>query len=78
MNLYRIRYTQFFEGVESTHSQIIFAKDIDVAGNKWQNMRLPNQQTESITLIDRDDLNLRALCQNTILAALAESRNHHD
>lgn len=55
MNLYCIRYTQFFEGVESTHTQIIFAKDIDVAGNKWQNMRLPNQQTESITFIDRND-----------------------
>ena len=71
MNLYYIRYTQFFEGVESTHYQMIFAKDIDVAGNKWQNMRLPNQQTESITLIDRDDL--RVLAVNTFMAAL-----HHD
>ena len=48
MNFYRIRYTQLFEGVESIHSQVIFAKNIDDAADKWQNMRLTNQQTESI------------------------------
>lgn len=53
MNNYLVRYTQFFEGVESIHSQVIFAKNIDDAADRWQNMRLPNQQTESITLIDR-------------------------
>ena len=53
MNNYLVSYTQFFEGKETWHTQIVFAKDIDVAADKWQNMRLPNQQTESITLIDR-------------------------
>ena len=56
MNNYLVRYTQLLEGMETWHTQIIFAKDKDAAADKWQNMRLPNQQTESITLTDRIDL----------------------
>jgi len=49
MNHYIVDYTEVFQGKEFSRRQEVYARDLDHAADTWSNMRLPHQQTESIT-----------------------------
>jgi len=49
MNEYTVVYTQLIDGKEHWFNQVVYARTLDHAADKWSYMRLPSQQTESIT-----------------------------
>lgn len=49
MNKYTVVYTELVNGKEAWCRQEVYARTLDHAADKWSYMRLPHQQTESIS-----------------------------
>ena len=49
MNKYTVVYTELVNGKEAWFGVYVYARTLDHAADKWSYMRLPHQQTESIS-----------------------------
>lgn len=56
MKHFVVRFTEDVNGKEAWHRQIVFARDLEDACDRWANMRLTHQQTEDISIATDFDL----------------------